>query len=347
MSTGKFFFYKIRFYIPSSLVSSKDYSPMVYTHNAEIRCKDHPDARLVEDHRAGDLICCDCGLVVGDRVVDVGSEWRTFSNDKDAKDMSRVGAAENSITGVTDLSTRISTAGGRHAYNDNGQLKYRTHNTMTSKQRSITQATRLINDYAEKLRVKKMIAIEAEKLYAKVFQKKTIKGKPHQAVSCGCLAVVLKLENNPRSFKEFAAVSGVQKKDITRAYSEITKLLQNEGGETSSKELSTKSSCAKNFIERFSDRLEVSNEVQELALHIEGKVTKIGALAGRNPISVTSACVYIATQLAGNTMSRTVKEVSDVTGSAEGTIKLIVKAIRKIYKTVLPEKYASKSDVPF
>ena len=23
-----------------------------------------------------------CGLVVGDRVIDVGSEWRTFSNDK-------------------------------------------------------------------------------------------------------------------------------------------------------------------------------------------------------------------------------------------------------------------------
>jgi hypothetical protein len=27
-------------------------------------------------------------------VVDVGSEWRTFSNDKDSKDMSRVGAVE-------------------------------------------------------------------------------------------------------------------------------------------------------------------------------------------------------------------------------------------------------------
>ncbi|KAI3387763.1 hypothetical protein SNEBB_002210 [Seison nebaliae] len=320
---------------------------MVYSHSEEIRCKDHPDSQLVEDHRAGDLICRDCGLVVGDRVVDVGSEWRTFSNDKESKDMSRVGAAENLITGEMDLSTRISTGGGRHSYNENGQLKYRNQNTMTAKQRAISQATRLINDYSDKLRVKKMVAIEAEKLYAKVFQKKSIRGKPQQPVSCGCLAVVLKLENNPRSFKEFAAVSGVPKKEITRAYSEITKLLQNEVGQTSSKQLSTKGSCAKNFIERFCDRLEVTNEVQELALFIEGEVSKIGVLAGRNPISVTSACVYIATQLVGSTMGRTVKEVSDVTGSAEGTIKLIVKAIRKIYKTVLPEKYASKSDVPF
>ena len=28
------------------------------------------------------------------RVVDVGSEWRTFANDSESKDMSRVGAIE-------------------------------------------------------------------------------------------------------------------------------------------------------------------------------------------------------------------------------------------------------------
>ncbi|KAK6167028.1 hypothetical protein SNE40_021138 [Patella caerulea] len=62
--------------------------------SALVSCPEHPDTPLVEDHHAGDMICPECGLVVGDRVVDVGSEWRTFSNDKDAKDASRVGAAE-------------------------------------------------------------------------------------------------------------------------------------------------------------------------------------------------------------------------------------------------------------
>ena len=31
------------------------------------------------------------------RVIDVGSEWRTFSNDKSSADRSRVGAAEVSL----------------------------------------------------------------------------------------------------------------------------------------------------------------------------------------------------------------------------------------------------------
>ena len=56
------------------------------TMSAKVVCPSHPDAALIEDHRAGDMICSACGLVVGDRVIDVGSEWRTFSNEKGSED---------------------------------------------------------------------------------------------------------------------------------------------------------------------------------------------------------------------------------------------------------------------
>ena len=35
----------------------------------KICCNAHPDAPLIEDYRAGDQICSECGLVVGDRFV--------------------------------------------------------------------------------------------------------------------------------------------------------------------------------------------------------------------------------------------------------------------------------------
>ena len=34
-----------------------------------ITCPRHPNADLVEDYHAGDMICPECGLVVGDRCV--------------------------------------------------------------------------------------------------------------------------------------------------------------------------------------------------------------------------------------------------------------------------------------
>ena len=55
------------------------------------------------------MICSKCGLVVGDRVIDVSSEWRTFS---DGKDNSRVGWAENPLVENNDLSTVIETSKG-------------------------------------------------------------------------------------------------------------------------------------------------------------------------------------------------------------------------------------------
>lgn len=48
-----------------------------------------------------------CPVFPGDRVIDVGSEWRTFSNDKATKDPSRVGDTQNPLLSDGDLSTMI------------------------------------------------------------------------------------------------------------------------------------------------------------------------------------------------------------------------------------------------
>lgn len=107
-----------------------------------LSCPDHPYAHLIEDHRAGDVICPECGRVVGDRLVslkmfvsqvfvsyflhnsglsidylssrlvDVGTEWRSFSNERSGTDPSRVGAPENPLMGASDLSTSIAVGFG-------------------------------------------------------------------------------------------------------------------------------------------------------------------------------------------------------------------------------------------
>lgn len=81
-------------------------------------CPDHPNTPLIEDYRAGDTICPDCGRVVGDRVIDVGQEWRTFANDE-GKDRSRVGDTQNSLLSGTDLSTSV---GGMRGKGDINQF---------------------------------------------------------------------------------------------------------------------------------------------------------------------------------------------------------------------------------
>lgn len=66
-------------------------------------CPYHPKAYIIDDYTAGDMICSECGLVFGDRIINLEAEWR-IGNEGSA-DASRVDAAENPLHG--NLSTTI------------------------------------------------------------------------------------------------------------------------------------------------------------------------------------------------------------------------------------------------
>ena len=44
----------------------------------QIQCREHPDAHLIEDYHAGDMICSECGLVVGDRLVSLSCPYLCY-----------------------------------------------------------------------------------------------------------------------------------------------------------------------------------------------------------------------------------------------------------------------------
>lgn len=54
--------------------------PRIYAPDLAIRliCPDcqEPHPNIVEEYSSGDLVCGSCGLVLGDRIIDDGREWR-------------------------------------------------------------------------------------------------------------------------------------------------------------------------------------------------------------------------------------------------------------------------------
>ena len=55
----------------------------------------------------------------------------------------------------------------------------------------------------------------------------------------------------------------------------------------------------------------------------------VGSLAGRSPISVAAACIYMASHLLG--VGKSAKDISNVAGVSDGTI-------RTAYKLIYPER---------
>ena len=155
---------------------------------SKVACKFHPDAPLIEDHRAGDQICSECGLVVGDRVIDVGSEWRTFSNDKGGEDKSRVGSAENTLLGSSDLSTIIGPGRGGASFTADGTPIYNNRNSRQStSDRTLINAFRTIANMADRINLPKTITDRANVLFKMVSEGKNLKGRSNDAIAAACL----------------------------------------------------------------------------------------------------------------------------------------------------------------
>ena len=294
-----------------------------------VSCKYHPESPLIEDHRAGDQICSQCGLVVGDRVIDVSSEWRTFSDDTGGADKSRVGAAENSLLEGGNLSTMIGPGTGRP-----GETSYRNYTRPTSSNtaasdRSLINAMRIIAEMADRINLPKVITDRANKLFKMVQDGKHLTGRAHGAIAAACLYIACRQEGVPRTFKEIVAVTTVNKREIGRCF----KVILRQHHVEANVELITTG----DFMSRFCGNLQLSKHVQRAATLIAKKASDKEITPGRSPISITAAAIYMASQASED--KKTQREISEVAGVAEVTIRKSYKLMLERAKDLFPEDF--------
>ncbi|XP_051868340.1 transcription initiation factor IIB isoform X1 [Narcine bancroftii] len=297
-----------------------------------VQCPNHPDAILVEDYRAGDMICPECGLVVGDRVIDVGSEWRTFSNDKATKDPSRVGDAQNPLLNGGDLSTMIGKGTGSASFDEFGNAKYQNRRTMSSSDRAMMNAFKEISNMSDRINLPRNIVDRTNNLFKQVYEQKSLKGRSNDAIASACLYIACRQEGVPRTFKEICAVSRIPKKEIGRCFKLILKAL-----ETSVDLITTG-----DFMSRFCSNLGLPKQVQMAATHIARKAVELDLVPGRSPISVAAAAIYMASQASAD--KRTQKEIGDIAGVADVTIRQSYRLIYPRAADLFPAEF--KFDTP-
>lgn len=153
-----------------------------------VTCPYHPEATLIEDDCAGDLICSACALVVGDRVIDFNWERQTFSNKKSTSALSRVGDAQLS---------------GSH--------------------RSLMNTS---TEMADRRGVSREIQDKANELSNKVRKCESLKSRRKKAIAAACLYIACKQNGDPRTLKELSAICKISKKEAGRCLKLILKDLK-------------------------------------------------------------------------------------------------------------------------
>jgi transcription initiation factor TFIIB len=270
-------------------------------------CPECGSKNLIRDYKKAELFCGDCGLVVVENIVDLGPEWRAFDFEQ-ASRRARVGAPMTYRIHDKGLSTLVT-------WSPTGQGQYklkrwqqRTHIANTS-ERSFIFALSEIDRMACALRLPMNIREAASMLYRKAMKHRLIRGRSIESISTAIIYIICRQYGVPRTLEEVRAISRVEQKEISRAYRFLLREL----------DLKVTPASPVDFVPRFCSLLDLGSNIQSNAIEIIKRAVDKELTNGRGPIGIAAAAIYIAAILGGE--HRTQKEVSDVTGVTEVTIR--------------------------
>ncbi|KAH6635054.1 cyclin-like protein [Chaetomium sp. MPI-SDFR-AT-0129] len=305
-------------------------------------CKEDPP-NLVEEYSSGDMVCATCGLVL-DRIIDTRSEWRTFSGDDNGNDdPSRVGDAPNLMIDGDQLQTAIA-FDGKGAKNL-AHLQNKINQDKGTK--ALLQAYRDIQALTDSINAGTQVANTAKHIFKMVDDNKALKGKSQEAIVAGCIFIACRQTDVPRTFREVYGLTKVSKKEIGRVFKQLEAFLQKMGGEDKvakatglGQQYQAKgSTTADELCIRYCSNLGFRNpvRVESVARRLAAISNEVSDLAGRSPLSVAAACIYMASHLAGE--PKATKSISVVSSVSDGTVKTAYRYLYAAKDVILTKEH--------
>jgi transcription initiation factor TFIIB len=273
---------------------------------------------LHTDSRHGETVCADCGLVVEADEIDRGPEWRAFdSAERDEK--SRVGAPTTNMMHDKGLSTNIGwqdkDAYGNALSSSQRQKMQRLRKwnerfrTRNSKERNLKQALGEIDRMASALGLPENVRETASVIYRRALEEDLLPGRSIEGVATAALYAAARQAGTPRSLDEIAAVSRVEKMELTRTYRYVVRELK----------LEVKPADPESYVPRYVSDLDLPDDVERRARELVEAARQSGVLSGKSPVGIAAAAVYAAALLTNEKVTQS--DVSDVADVSEVTIR--------------------------
>ncbi len=289
-------------------------------------CPDCGGKKLIRDYEKGELLCGSCGLIIAENIQDQGPEWRAFDAEQKGK-RARSGAPIKFMRPNKGLVTEIDQynrdiRGGKISPKKQAQL-YRMRkwhkrvSVSTSMERNLVIALAELDRVASSLGLPENIKESAALMYRKAVREELIRGRLIESVVAAVIYAICRIQMIPRTLDEISKASGIEKKEIGRAYRFIKMELDMEVPLTDPSQ----------YVQKFATALRLGGDVQQEAVKLIKKSLRKGLISGRGPTGVAAAALYIAAALHGE--KRTQKEVADVAGVTEVTIRNRYRELKK------------------
>ncbi len=281
---------------------------------------------MVTDQNTGELFCGKCGLVLTDKISDTGAEWRSFANDETNR--TRVGAG----TSLTMHDMGLSTIIGTQNKDSTGKPltsamkssieRLRTWDSRTqahsSAERNLRQALNEMDKLKDKLALTDAVIEKAAYIYRKAMEKKLVRGRSIHGLVAACLYASCRNTETPRTLDDIAKGINIRRKDVARCYRLIFREL----------ELKMPVVDPVKGVSRIASIAKLTEKSKRKAVKILEMAKKLGIAAGKDPMGIAAAALYIACISTGEVKSQ--KEISIASGVTEVTIRNRCAGLRKM-----------------
>ncbi len=288
-------------------------------------CPECGSLNLIEDYDQGETICQDCGLVLSQNAMSRGPEWRAFT--KEEKDeRGRVGIPTSFSIHDKGLSTVIDRV-NRDAYGRQlpvetrmemlrlrkWQIRTRVH---SSADRNLAQAMAELDRLTDRLHVPRNVKEDSAIVYRKALDNGLVRGRSIAAIAAASLYAACRSSETPRTLKEVASASRIKKKDVARCYRLLLREL----------EMSMPVEDPVRCISKIASRAEISMQTQQSAIKVLKDARKKGVVAGKDPMGLAAAALYVACVLTGE--KKTQKEIAEIANVTEVTVRNRYKGLK-------------------
>lgn len=299
------------------------------TQNNSNLCPECGNANLISDDSRGELICNECGLVLNQKIIDSGPEWRAFSSEEINKKV-RVGAPSTLTLHDKGLSTIIGWT-NKDAYGRTISPKMKANlyrlrkwhvRTRTNKSidRNLSYALNELDRFSSQLNLPRDLKESSAHIYRKIAHKNLIRGRSIEGMLIASIYTACRINNIPKTLDDFIEFASVDKKQIARCYRLIVHELK----------INVSVSSPVSFVPRFCAELCLSGKTQNKAVEILKLAKKYRITAGKAPTGLAGAALYVAAIQEGE--RRTQKEISITAGVTEATIRNRYKELTDIFK---------------
>ena len=237
------------------------------------KCPECSSKRLIRDYEKGEIICADCGLILAENIHDMGPEWRAFDAEQKEK-KARGGAPIKYMRPNKGLVTEIDQynrdiRGGKISPKKQAQLYrmrkwHKRASVSTSMERNLIIALTELDRVASSLGLPENIKESAALLYRKAVKEELIRGRLIESVVAAVIYAVCRMQGIPRTLDEISKASGIEKKEIGRAYRFLKAEL----------DIDVPLTDPSQYVPKFAAALKLSGEVQEDAIKLIRKALR-------------------------------------------------------------------------